>query len=167
MAHPVKCKICGQQFDRDKEECVEMGGRRWAHKNCAENIDMLPKKEKPKNEQIIFTDALKDIFGNSADYPSAIKLAKKYMEEFGFTFSGMAKTLRYFYQVQNNPIDKSKGTIGIIPYVYEDARKYYYSIFLAQERNKNILISNKTITINTKRPTAPYDRRKERQFDFK
>ena len=34
------------------------------------------------------------------------------------------------------PIDKANGGIGIIPYVYEDARNYYTAMFMAQQQNK-------------------------------
>ena len=33
-------------------------------------------------------------------------------------------------------IDKANGGIGIVPYVYEDARNYYTAIFAAQERSQ-------------------------------
>ena len=34
MAHPVKCTICGEVFDRDRVECVNTATRRYAHKSC-------------------------------------------------------------------------------------------------------------------------------------
>lgn len=30
----VKCKYCGIQFNRNAEPFVEVGGRRYAHKEC-------------------------------------------------------------------------------------------------------------------------------------
>ena len=35
MAHKVKCYYCGKEFDRDKEEAVKVGARRYAHKTCS------------------------------------------------------------------------------------------------------------------------------------
>ena len=34
MAHPVKCKYCGQTFDRDKVEHVQVSKARYAHIEC-------------------------------------------------------------------------------------------------------------------------------------
>lgn len=35
MAHIVKCKICGERFDRDIESYVRCGAKRYAHAHCA------------------------------------------------------------------------------------------------------------------------------------
>ena len=48
----------------------------------------------------------------------------------------MQKTLYWFYEIKNNPIEKAKGSIGIIPYIYKEAYDYFYNIYLAQEVNK-------------------------------
>ena len=34
MAHAVKCVYCGEIFDRDRELCVEVSPRRYAHAAC-------------------------------------------------------------------------------------------------------------------------------------
>ena len=51
----------------------------------------------------------------------------------GFTCTGMAKTLIYHFDINKNSIEKANGGIGIIPYVYEDAKKYYYNIWKLQK----------------------------------
>ena len=44
----------------------------------------------------------------------------------------MLKTLYWWYEIKGNSIDLAQGGIGIIPFIYEDALKYYYSIYMAQ-----------------------------------
>ena len=44
------------------------------------------------------------------------------------------KSLEYFHRVKKNPVDTKYG-IGIIPYVYNDAKDYYYKMYLAQHAN--------------------------------
>ena len=39
MAHRVKCTICGQVFDRDKEAYINTSARRYAHYKCATGVD--------------------------------------------------------------------------------------------------------------------------------
>ena len=34
-------------------------------------------------------------------------------------------TLKYFFEIKKNSIEKSKGSIGIIPYIYSEAALYY------------------------------------------
>ena len=48
----------------------------------------------------------------------------------------MLKTLKYFFEIKGNSIEKANGGIGIIPYVYEEAYKYYQNLSLAQQRNE-------------------------------
>jgi len=50
----------------------------------------------------------------------------------------MLKSLKWFYEIKHADKESSNGRIGIIPYIYEDAKKYYYNLYLAQQRNKNI-----------------------------
>ena len=58
------------------------------------------------------------------------------------------KSLVYFYQVKGNPISKANGALGIVPYVYQDAYNYYYSLFMAQQANKDKTLITKTKEIN-------------------
>ena len=48
----------------------------------------------------------------------------------------MQKALTYFYEVKGNSIEKANGGIGIIPYIYKDAYNYYYSLWLARQKNE-------------------------------
>ena len=66
------------------------------------------------------------------------KQAEKYIEQYNFTYSGMLKSLKWFYDVKQHSKESSNGRIGIIPYIYEDAKKYYYNLYLAQQRNKEV-----------------------------
>ena len=46
----------------------------------------------------------------------------------GMTYRGQLLTLKYFYEVQKNTTKKSNGSIGIIPFIYDEARAYYSKI---------------------------------------
>ena len=46
MAHPVKCKYCGQTFDRDKVEHVQVSKARYAHIECTKNNNYQYRKRK-------------------------------------------------------------------------------------------------------------------------
>jgi hypothetical protein len=39
--------------------------------------------------------------------------------------------------VKKNPIEKSNGGIGIVPWVYEDAKRYYYNQWLLSQKNSD------------------------------
>ena len=131
----VKCLYCGKQFDRISEPNVKIG-RRYAHKACYEaQDDETIKAEKDKND---FYDYIKEIYGPDYNFVAISKQAESYIKMYDFTYSGMLKTLKWFYDVKGGDKESSNGRIGIIPYIYKDAWNYYHDIFLAQQRNKDI-----------------------------
>lgn len=145
MAHWCKCSVCGEKFDRDKEQAVRSGARRYAHLKCDPDNPNLVEAEAPKpktKEKIddgrrLFTDTLQMIFGDDANYSSATKLAKQYMEEYNFTYIGMAKTLEWYYVICKHNKKKANGSIGIVPYVYKQAKDYYAKIEKINQVNAN------------------------------
>ena len=43
----------------------------------------------------------------------------------GMPYRGQLLTLQYFYDIRKNSKERSNGSIGIIPFVYDEARLYY------------------------------------------
>ena len=130
----VKCKYCGVQFDRNSEPFVEVGGRRYAHKACAENKEAaIPQEEK---DYQALEDYIKKLFKEDYLNAKTRKQIRDFRKEYNYTFSGMLKTLYWWYEIKGHSIDQAQGGIGIIPYVYEEALKYYYSIYLARLVNE-------------------------------
>lgn len=43
----------------------------------------------------------------------------------GMPYKGQLLTLKYFYEIKRNSTERAKGSIGIIPFVYEEAKCYY------------------------------------------
>lgn len=146
-----KCVVCGIEFDRNKEQAVhsKIYARRYSHATCEpDNQDFVPlptKKEKKEVPPDPDAEARKELldycklkFGEKADYPFIQKQIAKFQAEFGFTMTGMLKTLQYFYDIKHGDPSKSNGRISIIPYTYKDAQNYYYTIWLANQINAEI-----------------------------
>ena len=74
--------------------------------------------------------------------PRIQKQIKNYIKEYNFTYSGILKSLVYFYEVKQNPVQKSNDGIGIVPWVYKQAFNYYYAIWLAQQKNTDKTVEN-------------------------
>ena len=54
-----------------------------------------------------------------------LKQIKDFKEQFNYTYRGMKSTLHYFYEIQEgNDVTDSMG-IGIVPFVYDEAKKFY------------------------------------------
>lgn len=135
MAHNVKCPICGKTFDRDKVPFVQVSPRRYAHKECSMSEDERKAQEIKDKEEL--DNYIMSLFKMTYVDARIQKQIKKYIEENNYTYSGIKKALVYFFEIKGNSIDKANGGIGIVPYVYQQAYNYYYSLWLAQQKNED------------------------------
>lgn len=139
--HLVKCLYCGQQFDANQEPFVQLQ-RRYAHKECADKEALRQARER-SNEQIL-EDYIKYLYQTETLDPKIQKQIQKLINDktANYTYSGIQKALEYFYEIKKNPIDRRNPTIGIISWVYNEAKQYYYSLWLAQQKNRDKDISS-------------------------
>lgn len=160
MAHNVKCYYCGQTFDRDKEPFIQIQGtRRYAHKNC-----QLETASKETQERLALEDYVKKLFKMDYVHPNIQKQINEYTSQMGFTLSGIRSTLFYYFDILNNKPILSNPTIGIVPYVYPQAKEYYYKIYKAKQLNENKDINNyktKEISVTIRAPEREPLRRRE------
>ena len=145
MAHIVKCSICGEKFDRDKIQAVKTGARRYAHHRCFPQGELVPLLNPPDEDLIALEEYIANLLGDSYNPARVKKQIKDFKTEYNYSYSGMLKTLIWWYEIKGNPKDKAQGGIGIIPFVYKDASNYYYSLYLAQ-------LANESISINSYKP---------------
>ena len=138
MAHNVKCTVCGQTFDRDKIQAVKVSARRYAHYSCKPDGELVPLAN-PVDEDLLKLEAyIEKLLGSNYNHAKVKKQIKDFKKDYDYSYSGMLKTLIWFYDIKGNPKDKANGGIGIIPFVYKDACNYYYSLYLAQIANEQI-----------------------------
>lgn len=158
----VKCPGCGIFFYRDEEENLFIKNRYW-HTKC---YKAEQEKQSASDSAITELDNyIIELF--SADYVSARirKQIKDMIDHYGFTYSGILGTLKYWYEVKGNQISKSNNGIGIVPYVYADARKYYETIFYANQLNKediDLIPDKRIITITSPKVSHNFNK----VFDF-
>lgn len=147
----VKCPICSLYFDRDKEKNVQIKTR-FYHINCL--------SETSEGNRMILEEYIKDILEIDKISPLIKKQIKKYTEEDGMTYLEIRDTLKYFFELKNGNKTKAQG-IGIVPYVYDEAKKYYQKIYDITEKAKKVEIKSsieKIISIS--RPISKVKRRR-------
>lgn len=133
--HIVKCAICGKSFDASTVPFVKVNSKRYAHQSCqVERETQLSQMEKDKKA---LEDYIMKLLNISYIDARIHKQIKQYIEENNYTYSGIHKSLTYFYEIKGNPIEKANGGIGIVPYIYQQAYRYYYSLWEAQQKNEN------------------------------
>jgi recombinational DNA repair protein (RecF pathway) len=137
MAHMVKCTVCGKRFNRDKIQAVKTGPMRYAHQVCFPEGELVPLEvEDPELAEL--ENYIQNLLGEDYNRARVNKQIKDFRQNYDYSYSGMLKTLIWFYDIKGNSKDKANGGIGIIPFVYQDACNYYYSLYLAQIANAQI-----------------------------
>lgn len=137
MAHMVKCTVCGESFDRDKIQAVKSGARRYAHYTCLPEGELVPLPNAVVDQDLVdLENYIKNLLGDDYNPARVKKQIKDYKNEYNYSYSGMLKALVWFYEIKGNSIEKANGGIGILPFVYQDAYNYYYSLYLAQLVNE-------------------------------
>ena len=128
----VICKYCNKPMNRKDEDCVALGNGKYAHKKCVAIEDSRELTEQEKLERYIMK-----LFGTDYVHQRVKRQINDFIQQYNYTYSGIRKSLVYWYEVKGNSIDKANGGIGIVPYIYQDAYRYYYALWEAKQKNKD------------------------------
>lgn len=131
----AKCFYCGETFDRNAEEFVAVSSRRYAHKHCFEqNQAGLSQEEK---DLAALEKYIKQKFSMQTVSAKISKQIANYKRQYQFTYSGMLKALIWWFDVKNHTLEGTNDGVGILPYIYNDAKTYYYGLYVAEKLNQN------------------------------
>lgn len=119
----VTCRYCRSKIN--KETAKKLG------KNSYYCPDCLDKKEQEEEEKNLESQQYRDLieyicklYNVKAPSGMILKQIKEMREEYNYKLSGMKLALQYFYEIENHAVMDDTG-VGIIPYVYEKAKKHY------------------------------------------
>lgn len=161
MARYVICLYCKERFDREKEDCVKVTSNRYAHKKCCEQAEK--NKSQIEKDKDALENYIKQLFNLKNLDAKITKQINKYIKEYNYSYSGIHKALVYFFEIKGNSIEKANGGIGIVPYVYQNAYQYYFSLWQAQQVNQNTNVENyipKVVEIKIPPPERKIKRKK-------
>jgi hypothetical protein len=120
----VQCRYCKEQVD--KSEAKVIGKSTYYHSDCL--ITKQKEEEKKQKNANEFKDLIAyicELYKLDAPTGMILKQIKEYREEpYNYKLSGIKLSLQYFYETMNNEVPNDVG-IGIVPYVYEEAKKHY------------------------------------------
>lgn len=157
---PVKCPGCEERFYREDEEYVHLKNRYW-HKEC------YLEKQKVIEDKYQLEEYICELFDLNFVSPRIQKQINTYIENYNFTYSGILGSLKYWFDIKEESVEKANGGIGIVPYIYNDAKNYFYKAYQAQQ---NINQSTKIIKGQYTVKIPPQKRRvkqiKEINLDF-
>ena len=109
--HLVKCLYCGETFDASVIPYSKPRSNRYAHVKCAENAEQQKTQEEKDRE--LLEKYIKELFGISSISIKIKKQMEMFKNEKNYSYSGMYKTLKYFFEIRGNPIEKANGGIGM------------------------------------------------------
>ena len=119
----VTCRYCKEQLN--KEEAVKNGKSSYYHHDCLEEKAQKENdKKKESDEYRSLIEYICKLYKLDAPTGMILKQIRDMREEYGYKLSGIKLSLQYFYETLENPVLDDTG-IGIVPYVYEEAKKHY------------------------------------------
>lgn len=142
----MKCPYCGLEIQKTEKNVIKneiqgLGTRSYYHIKCHELAKTTPKNEWPEKKKQakdkageiqLWAEIIYDYLLRYQRISPDFMLIKRQLDSFvngkyGYKYKGVYLSVKYFYEIRNksNNEDKSNGGIGIVPYVYEEA-KYYW-----------------------------------------
>ena len=129
-----ECRICHMPIDKKMEkENIDwiMPSQNWYyHKECYDTWKAAPATD--DDWILMIYDFLARDIKVKYDYHMCQAQIENFWKKKKINPKGIYFTLKYFYQIKGNPWEKGHGGIGIVPYVFEDAKAYW----IAQEQKK-------------------------------
>lgn len=163
--HKVTCIYCKKQFDRDIVPYSQVSQRRYAHKECA--IKEYNRKQQEDIDKTNLEKYILKLFNIDFLNPRIKKQISEYVNVYHYSYSSIQKALVYFFEIKGNSIEKANGGIGIVPYIYDEARNYFYILWLAEENNKDKnIIDYKPQVIEVKMQPPIKKVKRKRLFSF-
>lgn len=160
MAHLVKCFYCGETFDADVVPFVKPNKTRYAHQECPnmkENSSPLPPvftaapppptpgiPESELKDYTALRDYINELFDGNVNWATTVGKMKQFRAQ-QYTYSGMLKALKWWYEIKKHSIKEAKTPLGIIPFIYNDAFDYYKAIFDAEQKNEQLKMTEKVV----------------------
>ena len=162
MAHKVVCLYCKKTFDADVEPFIKPNKTRYAHVECHENAQNAVSEE--EKARINLEEYIKSIFNIDTISAKIRRQIKQYITEDNYSYSGILSTLKYVIEVKHNDIEKMNEGIGIVGYMYQEAWRYNYNLWLSRQKNETKVINDykpqETIIIIPEPERKPMSRQK-------
>ena len=119
----VKCRHCGKLID--KSNAIQLPNRFYMCSEQCKDEYISEHQRKPKepakfSSYTLLMDYIKQLDPDT-DFIAVTSQVKRMATEYGMTYDGMRYALWYSISIADKPY---KG-IGILPYIYSDAKKYW------------------------------------------
>ena len=129
----VKCPICNRLNSKEDTEFFKR--RYYCKGKCIEEIlQQQEKKDQNKEDWSELYEYIVELYGHKPTGIMFKQLGDFRKDPYNYTNKGMYLTLKYFYKTKEQSVLEDRG-LGIIPYVYEEAKKNYLKQMEVSEYN--------------------------------
>lgn len=130
-----KCPECGSM--NDKEDATLIGKRYYCLGDCTDKtLEAQESKNRNKEDWEELFEYISEIYGHPPTGMMYKQLGEFRKDPYNYTNKGIYLTLKYFYETRGHQALKNSG-IGIVPYVYEEAKQNYITQMKVSEHNIN------------------------------
>lgn len=142
--------MCEYLVNKDTQEFVKHSTKTY-HKHCFEQFELGKQHRKELHEYICELYSMPIVNG------FILKQIKEFEEVYGYKLGGMKLALQYFHEIEGNPVEsanvkyKTQG-IGIIPYIYDEARDHFMKMNQIQQSAKEKKITTEAEVIYVRQP---------------
>lgn len=157
----VECLYCKKLINKTDKDVIKFRVNCFAHISCKQKED--ERKKTPEEELYLY---IIDLFNVDAVPLKVKRQISQYVKEYNYTYSGILGTLKYCYEIKKNSLEKANGGIGIVPYLYQEARSYYARLYELQNKNKDTKKIEKVKITEIKIKAPKRVERKRKLFTF-
>lgn len=136
----VKCIYCKASLDKAESVQPNPDVYRYAHKECHERAQASKTQAERDYEEL--ERYIKDLFDITVLNATITKQIKTFRENFDLTYSGILSTLKWWIEVKKEKMEDKNYGIAIVPYIYDQAKEYYYGIWKANQVNDSLDLEN-------------------------
>ena len=148
----IKCKSCGQLVDVDK--AIKIKERIYVcSTECKQkyNAKSVQPSQKNKDNLSELKSYIAKLYDGNVNWPLVMKQLKSMQEDYGYKNSGILYTLKYAHDIKE--MQFNGNAIGIVPYLYNEARNFYNQLETVKnslDNVKNLCYDTNTIVIKKK-----------------
>jgi hypothetical protein len=141
MARQVKCPYCENHLDKDDA---------YEYKKKYYHVECFNKWQKDKEHRQELIDYICKLYRVATPSGMMLKQIKDFQTDYKYTLKGIELSLRYFHETLGNSVQDGAG-IGIVPYVYEDAKRHYIMKMKVEESLNQVEnnVEKKVITVQS------------------
>lgn len=152
--HVLLCAKCNQEI---KGKDYRTRNRKRYHNECyaeliaqAEQLNGKKAESFKSNERETLVVYICRLYGIETISYAIDKQIEHYVNQLNYTYTGIQKALYYHHEMKENPVGEYTVTIGIVPYIYDEAKAFFLLTYEADEANKGFIADEKTVTVRIK-----------------